>query len=586
MGRRGGNLSLNQNRKRRKLLSDDSDEDYVLNENENYEDDEEFNDLKGFLASDDDDEEQYVSEEDSLNYGAVIFSSDEEKKKRKVDRSSKTSKLRIDDDLERKETRVRRLVERNKVSDDDDFCDEDDKDDEEFNPDEVDLVDEEEDLQVETRDRIPRKHVSHEKNSSVTKSQKRKRKSKVLNKSIRKKRKKVVAERTLSTDDDFDADFKSMRRRSKKKSKKRRNTSVIEDSDSDGACSEPSDCEYTITDEEKELLREANNFVGTSSTGLRNSSLSKRRLHVHGDSKCQQLRLVGIKGKEMVTNQEDTGKQVCGICFSEEGDGIVRGTLNCCSHYFCFACIMEWSKVESRCPLCKQRFATIRKHTNSSLGIHLRNLVIPIPRRDQVYQPSEEEVRGYLDPYDGVVCIECHLGGEDSLMLLCDICDSPAHTFCVGLGREVPEGNWYCRGCRVSNSGPSDLQVRDLSHGTHTSGLPNYMSSQRSNMEHFDATPHLSVSASDPTSMHEYGVLLSPRYPVGDDVHLPSPTGLGVSTLSGRRMIHRQIRNLLSNNIMSQRTEMATRTDDGNVGSEVIADAEDEQINKSITQHA
>ena len=73
----------------------------------------------------------------------------------------------------------------------------------------------------------------------------------------------------------------------------------------------------------------------------------------------------------------------------------------------------------------------------------------------QVYQPSEEEIRGFLDPYANVVCVECQQGGDDNLMLLCDLCDSPSHTYCVGLGREVPEGNWYCNGCRSINQTPS-----------------------------------------------------------------------------------------------------------------------------------
>lgn len=32
-------------------------------------------------------------------------------------------------------------------------------------------------------------------------------------------------------------------------------------------------------------------------------------------------------------------------------------------------------------------------------------------------------------------------------MLLCDLCDSASHTYCVGLGATVPEGDWYCRDC-------------------------------------------------------------------------------------------------------------------------------------------
>ncbi|KAJ4721610.1 PHD and RING finger domain-containing protein [Melia azedarach] len=87
---------------------------------------------------------------------------------------------------------------------------------------------------------------------------------------------------------------------------------------------------------------------------------------------------------------------------------------------------MEMSKVESRCPL--------------------RIVVIQVPKRDRVYQPSEEDPRSYLDPYGN--CSECHQEGDDDLTLLCDFCDSPSHTYCVGLGRVVPEGNWYCDGCK------------------------------------------------------------------------------------------------------------------------------------------
>uniref|UniRef100_A0ACD5YMW6 Uncharacterized protein n=1 Tax=Avena sativa TaxID=4498 RepID=A0ACD5YMW6_AVESA len=159
----------------------------------------------------------------------------------------------------------------------------------------------------------------------------------------------------------------------------------------------------------------------------------------------------GKEKKEVV----DAGKHMCGICLSDDQTMTLQGMLDCCSHYFCFACIMEWSKVESRCPLCKRRFTTITKSSKVDLGSELKKAVIRVEERDQVYQPTEEEIRRWLDPYENLVCIECNQGGEDSLMLLCDICDSSAHTYCVGLGREVPEGNWYCGGCRLGAEGTS-----------------------------------------------------------------------------------------------------------------------------------
>ncbi|KAF9619011.1 hypothetical protein IFM89_003914 [Coptis chinensis] len=519
----------------------------------------------------DDEEEEYVFDDEDEEFKLdeieeVGVYSDDEKKKRKVVRSK---------DL--KKTRVSRSVKRNSVSDDEEeeeyvFDDVEDED-EEFNPDEIEFGDEEEELHIERRVSVMRKPVPRKKAS--VKSLKRKRKSKALKKAVRKKPKRTVMRKPVSSDDDFDLDYKAVRERSRTKS-------VIKDWVSDD--SEPSDVEYTLSDEEKELLREANKFLGISTTCSRDSSLNGK-LHKDGASKCLKPTPMERKGKQKVHELHiDTGKQVCGICFSEERKGIVRGTLNCCSHYFCYACIMEWSKIESRCPLCKQRFVTISMPERSKLGVELRSLVIPIPTRDQVYQPTEEEMMGYLDPYDGVVCIECQEGGDDSLMLLCDICDSPSHTYCVGLGQEVPEGNWYCKGCRISDPGSSNVLVQDPSLGTSSNSIPTFLTSQRMSVNDLDPTPQ-AVSALDPSLFRENEILPSPRSIVGDDVHLVSPSGIGVSTLSGRRRIHRQIRSMLSNNRVSHTTEMPHRIDD-NIESEIVADSEDEQLEKTTTQQA
>jgi hypothetical protein len=89
------------------------------------------------------------------------------------------------------------------------------------------------------------------------------------------------------------------------------------------------------------------------------------------------------KGKEK-KEAVDAGKQTCGICFSEDQKMTPQGMLNCCSHYFCFPCIMEWSKVESKCPLCKRRFTTITKSSKVDLGLELKKTVIRVEERDQV----------------------------------------------------------------------------------------------------------------------------------------------------------------------------------------------------------
>ena len=59
---------------------------------------------------------------------------------------------------------------------------------------------------------------------------------------------------------------------------------------------------------------------------------------------------------------------------------------------------------------------------------------------------------GSSDPYAEVSCNVCRGTGDDCLLLLCDLCDSASHTYCVGLGFTVPEGDWFCHDCALSRA--------------------------------------------------------------------------------------------------------------------------------------
>ncbi|XP_077215501.1 RING/U-box protein [Tasmannia lanceolata] len=367
---------------------------------------------------------------------------------------------------------------------------------------------------------------------------------------LNKRRGRLVSRRrvAMSSDEDFVVEDRVVKKKVRKNTKRRKKRTVV-NLDSDFVDSESSDFEYTISEEERDLIRESGNS-GNQTNRLRNSSLSKG-LGVDGALKHHQQKMLGIKGKEKVINPKlDSGKEVCGICLSEEQKGTIRGTLNCCLHFFCFTCIMEWAKVESRCPLCKQRFVTVSKPARSDVGIGLREAVTRIPKRDQVHQPSEEELRAYLDPYANMPCIECGQLGDDSLMLLCDICDSSAHTYCVGLGREVPEGNWYCEGCRVADPGPSNPLGPDT--------LPNQSASNSGlGMEHsaggIDAEgSDIHMSTHSPRPIDSLGQSNSREMNM-----FVSSTA---STVSGRRMLRFRIHRLLSSSRMRPIFEMTNQT--------------------------
>ncbi|KAK1321466.1 hypothetical protein QJS10_CPA03g00880 [Acorus calamus] len=46
----------------------------------------------------------------------------------------------------------------------------------------------------------------------------------------------------------------------------------------------------------------------------------------------------------------------CGICMDVVID---RGVLDCCTHWFCFACIDNWATITNLCPLCRNEFELI-----------------------------------------------------------------------------------------------------------------------------------------------------------------------------------------------------------------------------------
>src|SRR6187402_2817219 len=43
-------------------------------------------------------------------------------------------------------------------------------------------------------------------------------------------------------------------------------------------------------------------------------------------------------------------------------------------------------------------------------------------------------------------CPICNESDQEDVLLLCDGCDAPYHTHCIGLDR-VPNGHWFCMEC-------------------------------------------------------------------------------------------------------------------------------------------
>lgn len=151
---------------------------------------------------------------------------------------------------------------------------------------------------------------------------------------------------------------------------------------------------------------------------------------------------------------DDNPCSICVICFSDDGKA-ERGKLDSCDHYFCFVCIMEWARIESRCPACKGRFTVV--HRIAKDICRLRERIVNIPMRNQDRSVIENTTN--RDPYAETCCTVCKGMEDEGLMLLCDLCDSAAHTYCVGLGANVPEGDWFCHDCTISRAQHADTEL-------------------------------------------------------------------------------------------------------------------------------
>lgn len=129
-------------------------------------------------------------------------------------------------------------------------------------------------------------------------------------------------------------------------------------------------------------------------------------------------------------------------------------------------------------------------------------------------------------------------------MLLCDLCDSPAHTFCVGLGREVPDGNWYCDGCRPTALASSNAQGLN---STPDHGASNNLSVGSSPGSAVRETFDLNEAYVPDTPLSQVtGHLQSPRHSIGHLQPTSPGSGSGAFTLHDRRRIQRVIHQFLN----------------------------------------
>ncbi|KAL0454662.1 UNVERIFIED_CONTAM: hypothetical protein Slati_0805400 [Sesamum latifolium] len=189
----------------------------------------------------------------------------------------------------RKKAKVSYLEEKK----DDDYDDSDEGDDKEFTPDEVDGVEDDEELPVMKKSKVGRLKVQ---GTQIANRKKRKRSVEALKRTNRKKPKKEQVSKRQNRNHGKELKDENHVVSKKKevtgKGRGRRKSSV--NSDSDFVSSGSSNYEYTMSEEEREQVREANDFCGRLATSIRSSS----SLKLIEDEDTVPSQRKGRKGKE------------------------------------------------------------------------------------------------------------------------------------------------------------------------------------------------------------------------------------------------------------------------------------------------
>ncbi|XVF53097.1 hypothetical protein PTKIN_Ptkin05aG0072300 [Pterospermum kingtungense] len=161
----------------------------------------------------------------------------------------------------------------------------------------------------------------------------------------------------------------------------------------------------------------------------------------------------------------------CGICMDIIID---RGVLDCCQHWFCFACIDNWATITNLCPLCQSEFQLITcVPVYDTIGSN--KVEDESSSRDDDWsiegKSNTLSFPSYYIDENAVICLDgdgCKVRSQSPTIegdpnldtsIACDSCDIWYHAFCVGFDPEgTSEDTWLCPRC-VANQGSQKSNV-------------------------------------------------------------------------------------------------------------------------------
>lgn len=158
-----------------------------------------------------------------------------------------------------------------------------------------------------------------------------------------------------------------------------------------------------------------------------------------------------------------------------------------CGHVLHDSCLREWTVKANSCPFCRQAFHQVEVYDKiggeslcqirppfHNTAVHLSpeltswlqtGTLLTTYKVEDKKQVAEFDPLAWLDENpeeeeESTPCPVCNTADHEDVLLLCDGCDTPYHTHCIGLD-EIPEGAWFCMECADRN-GIAVQQIRNV----------------------------------------------------------------------------------------------------------------------------
>ena len=111
-----------------------------------------------------------------------------------------------------------------------------------------------------------------------------------------------------------------------------------------------------------------------------------------------------------------------------------------CDHNFCKTCLIEWSQISGKCPMCKNEYNNIFVYDD---GIKKQISVNEIRKKFKKEKNDENENENIEK-----VCYLCRKNEDEINLVLCDRCkETFCHYYCCNL-KKMPVGKWFCEFCQ------------------------------------------------------------------------------------------------------------------------------------------